>query len=62
MKGTQDGAEPICLEKFRNKYGHSIQCLGESSQGNPKLEVTLPDTEHMAGVTLGNTEGNFQGC
>lgn len=27
-RGPQNGAEPIRLEKFRNKYGHSPECLG----------------------------------
>lgn len=48
VEGIQDGAEPICLEKFGNKYDHSLQCLGEASQANPKLEATHPDLEHVA--------------
>lgn len=47
VEGPQDGAEPICLEKLRNKYGHSLQCLGEALQGQPLSCRLLIQTRSM---------------
>lgn len=61
MEETQDGTDSTWKSLGTTIAIHS-SVSEKCYRTSPKLEATHPDIEHVAGVTLGNTEGNFQDC